>query len=133
MSEINYKFILIGNSGVGKGSFLRKLSTGEIKEKNVSTIGMGKKTILLTLDIINKEGIKKKQKFNISLFDTDGQEKFRSITKKYYKGSDGIFLLYDITEKSSFESVENWIESIKDSLDYNNEEKYVIVLIGNKL
>ena len=93
MSEINYKFILIGNSGVGKGSFLRKLSTGEIKEKNVSTIGMGKKTILLTLDIINKEGIKKKQKFNISLFDTAGQEKFRSITKNYYKGSDGIFLL----------------------------------------
>ena len=133
MSEINYKFILIGNSGVGKGSFLRKLSTGEIKEKNVSTIGMGKKTILLTLDIINKEGIKKKQKFNISLFDTAGQEKFRSITKNYYKGSDGIFLLYDITEKSSFESVENWIESIKDSLDYNNEEKYGIVLIGNKL
>ena len=108
MSEINYKFILIGNSGVGKGSFLRKLSTGEIKEKNVSTIGMDKKTILLTLDIINKEGIKKKQKFNISLFD-------------------------NITEKSSFESVENWIESIKDSLDYNNEEKYGIVLIGNKL
>ena len=133
MSEINYKFILIGNSGVGKGSFLRKLSTGEIKEKNVSTIGMDKKTILLTLDIINKEGIKKKQKFNISLFDTAGQEKFRSITKNYYKGSDGIFLLYDITEKSSFESVENWIESIKDSLDYNNEEKYGIVLIGNKL
>ena len=133
MSEINYKFILIGNSGVGKGSFLRKLSTGEIKEKNVSTIGIDKKTILLTLDIINKEGIKKKQKFNISLFDTAGQEKFRSITKNYYKGSDGIFLLYDITEKSSFESVENWIESIKDSLDYNNEEKYGIVLIGNKL
>ena len=133
MSEINYKFILIGNSGVGKGSFLRKLSTGEIKEKNVSTIGMDKKTILLTLDIINKEGIKKMQKFNISLFDTAGQEKFRSITKNYYKGSDGIFLLYDITEKSSFESVENWIESIKDSLDYNNEEKYGIVLIGNKL
>ena len=76
---------------------------------------------------------KKKKKFNISLFDTAGQEKFRSVTLNYYKGSDGIFLLYDITDKTSFDHVRTWIESINDSLGRNKDQKYAIILIGNKL
>ena len=86
----------------------------------------------LTIDI-KKDGKKEKKKFVISLFDTAGQEKFRSVTLNYYKGSDGIFLLYDITDKSSFENVKTWIESIKDSLGRNKDSKYAVVLIGNKL
>ena len=132
MSEINYKIILIGNSGVGKTSFYRKIITGEFNEKNRSTIGIEKKTLDLTIDI-KKDGKKEKKKFVISLFDTAGQEKFRSVTLNYYKGSDGIFLLYDITDKSSFENVKTWIESIKDSLGRNKDSKYAVVLIGNKL
>ena len=132
MSEINYKIILIGNSGVGKTSFYRKIITGEFNEKNISTIGIEKKTLDLTIDI-KKDGKKEKKKFVISLFDTAGQEKFRSVTLNYYKGSDGIFLLYDITDKSSFENVKTWIESIKDSLGRNKDSKYAVVLIGNKL
>ena len=132
MSEINYKIILIGNSGVGKTSFYRKIITGEFNEKNISTIGIEKKTLDLTIDL-KKDGKKEKKKFVISLFDTAGQEKFRSVTLNYYKGSDGIFLLYDITDKSSFENVKTWIESIKDSLGRNKDSKYAVVLIGNKL
>ena len=132
MSEINYKIILIGNSGVGKTSFYRKIITGEFNEKNISTIGIEKKTLDLTIDI-KKDGKKEKKKFVVSLFDTAGQEKFRSVTLNYYKGSDGIFLLYDITDKSSFENVKTWIESIKDSLGRNKDSKYAVVLIGNKL
>ena len=132
MSEINYKIILIGNSGVGKRSFFRKISTGEFSEKNISTIGIEKKTIDLDIDIDNN-GKTEKKKFTISLFDTAGQEKFRAVTLNYYKGSDGIFLLYDITDKTSFEHVKTWIDSIRESLGKNKDAKYVIILIGNKL
>ena len=132
MSEINYKIILIGNSGVGKTSFFRKISTGEFSEKNISTIGIEKKTLNLDMNV-NKDGKTEKKKFTISLFDTAGQEKFRAVTLNYYKGSDGIFLLYDISDKTSFEHVKTWIDSIRESLGKNKDAKYVIILIGNKL
>ena len=132
MSEINYKIILIGNSGVGKKSFFRKISTGEYSEKNISTIGIEKKTLNLDIDIDNN-GKSEKKKFNISLYDTAGQEKFRAVTLNYYKGSDGIFLLYDITDKSSFEHTKTWIDSIRETLGKSKDAKYVVILIGNKL
>ena len=132
MSSINYKFVLIGNSGAGKTSFFRKLSTGEFYEKNISTIGVEKKTFELNLDMLNDEGKTEKKSFVISLFDTAGQEKFRAITHNYYKEADGILLIYDIDDKSSFESIEMWIESIRQNMGSNDESKYAMVLIGNK-
>ena len=132
MSKIDYKIILIGNSGVGKTSFFRKLSTGEFFEKNISTIGVEKKTFEFDIEV-NKEGTKVKEKFNLSLFDTAGQEKFRAVTHNYYKNSDGILLLYDITSKITFEHVTVWIESIKELLGIDKSNKQVIILIGNKL
>ena len=131
--SINYKFILIGNSGVGKTSFFRKLSTGDFYDKNISTIGIEKKTFNLDINIDNNGKSEKKQ-FEIYLFDTAGQEKFRAITFNYFKGTDGILLIYDITDKSTFESVENWISSIREAIGNNsNESKYATILIGNKL
>ena len=131
--SINYRFILIGNSGVGKTSFFRKLATGDFYEKNISTIGIEKKTFNLDINI-NNNGKPNNKKFEIFLFDTAGQEKFRAITFNYFKGSDGILLIYDITDRSSFDSVENWIKSITEALGNNNSEsKYAIILIGNKL
>ena len=124
--------ILIGNSGAGKTSFFRKLSTGEFYEKNISTIGVEKKTFELNLDIINDEGKTEKKSFVISLFDTAGQEKFRAITHNYYKEADGILLIYDIDDKSSFESIEMWIESIRQNMGSNDVSKYAMILIGNK-
>ena len=124
-----YKLILIGNAGVGKTSIFRKLSTGIFTETNISTIGIEKKTFFI--DIQNKK--KSKENIRVVLFDTAGQEKFRAITKNYFRGSDGILLIYDITDKSSFGQVESWINSIKDSIGKDTDSKYVIFLIGNKL
>ena len=64
---------------------------------------------------MDKNNKKIKKDFLIYLFDTAGQEKFKSIARNYYKGSDGILLLYDITDIDSFESIEMWIDSIIDS------------------
>ena len=125
MSEdkIEYKVILIGNTAVGKTSLFKKLTTGEFSEKNISTIGVDKKTLSVQIPNVNKE-------IDISLVDTAGQERFRSIAKKYYQGCDGILLLYDITNKDSFKQIESWIESIHKSNHKNS--KYIIILIGNK-
>ena len=130
MSEINYNIILIGNSNCGKVIFSKKFINHKFYGKNISTIE--KKTFDLDLDILNKEGISIHKKFVISFFDTGDQGLFRAIMENYFKKSDGIFLLYNIKDKSSFESVKGWIESINDSLDIFKEKKYALVLIGNK-
>ena len=125
---ICYKIILIGNSSIGKTSFFRKLSTGEFHEKNISTIGLDRRTF--DMDIINDK--KEKKSFNIKLFDTAGQERFRSITTYYYKGSQGALLIYDILDRSTFDSVSWWVNSINETLNNINNSKCVIILIGNK-
>ena len=121
---ISYKIILIGNSSIGKTSFFKKLSTGEFHEKNISTIGLDRRTF--DIDIINDK--KEKKSFNIKLFDTAGQERFRSITTYYYKGSQGALLIYDILDRNTFDSVSWWVNSINETLN----SKCVIILIGNK-
>ena len=130
-SSIEYKVVLIGNSAVGKTSLFKKLTTGEFSEKNISTIGMDKKTLNLEIEV-NENDTPVKKNVNISLVDTAGQERFRSITKNYFKESDGILLLYDVTSKESFKNVENWIDSIHDSIGNHKNSKYIIILIGNK-
>jgi small GTP-binding protein len=132
MSKISYKFILIGNSGVGKTAIFQKMQSGKFYEQNISTIGVAKKNFYFTVDV-QENGKNVKKDFEISLQDTAGQEKFRAITYNYYKSSDGILLIYDITDKLSFENVEQWINSLKDTLGNIQESKYAVVLIGNKL
>ena len=130
-SSIDYKVVLIGNSGVGKTSLFKKITTGQFSEKNISTIGMDKKTLNLEIEVNQDNQIVKKE-VNVSLVDTAGEERFRSITKNYFKESDGILLLYDITNKETFKNVEGWIDSIHESLGNHNNSKYLIFLIGNK-
>ena len=132
MKKIEYKFILIGNSDVGKTSILRFLTIGEFPEDTISTIGVDKKTIDVSFEV-DENNTKIKKDFIISLFDTAGQEKFRAIARNYYKGSDGILLLYDITDRVTFENIEMWIDSITETLGKKADSKYVIILIGNKL
>jgi len=134
MSEprIEYKIILIGNTAVGKTSLFKKLTTGVFSERNISTIGMDKKTMSLEIEV-NKDNETIKRQVNISFIDTAGQERFRAITKLYFKESDGILLLYDITNRESFKNVETWVETIHESLGHHMNSKYIIILIGNKL
>ena len=130
--KIEYKVILLGNSGVGKTSLFKKIITGEFFEKNISTIGMDKRTLHVEAEVQeNNQTVTKS--FEISLVDTAGQERFKAITKTYYKESDGILLIYDVTNKESFLNVKNWIDSIYDSLGNHENSKYIIILIGNKI
>ena len=119
--------IIIGDSAVGKTCIFKKIISGTFTEKSISTIGMDRRTLSFTIK--NEEG--NDVEIDVQLWDTAGQERFRSITTSYYKSSQGLLLMYDITRKETFDNLENWILSIKDSL--GEEEKYLIVLVGNKV
>ena len=132
---ITYKFIIIGDSSVGKTCLFKKLTTGKYSDKNISTIGIDRKSFPLQIKI-KENGQEIEKKFIIQLWDTAGQERFRAVTKGYYKDSQGLLLMYDITKKQTFENLDKWITNVKDSLgDDNNEKgnKYIVILIGNKL
>ena len=111
------KCILLGDAGVGKTSFVKKIKGKDLDTK--LTIGFEETKISAE---INKE------KVEVQLFDTAGQEKFRSIPKNYYQDVDSILLMFDVTNKDSFEAIEQWISSIKDNV-HNSK----IILIGNKI
>ena len=130
--DIEYKLILLGDTSVGKTCLFKKLTTGLFMDKNVSTVGIDRRTITIDIDV-EENNQKVSKKIILNLIDTAGEERFKAITKTYYKGSDGAVLLYDITEKKSFDHINTWIESIKTSasdIDYN---KYSVLLLGSKI
>ena len=129
--EIEYKISLLGDTSVGKTCLFKKITTGTFMDKNISTIGMDKKSLTLDIDV-TKDGNPIKKLLNISLIDTAGQERFRTITKNYFKGSDGIILMYDLTNKETFTHVEGWIKSISEVIGDLSQSQYLILLLGNK-
>ncbi len=90
-------------------------------ESYLNTIGSDYKLKIVKLD--NGKTIK------VQLWDTAGQDKYRSIAKNYFKGSHGILLLYDITSQTSFDNIREWITDIKDEAD----ENVIVFLLGNKI
>ena len=130
--KIEYKLSLLGDTSVGKTCLFKKITSGTFMEKNISTIGMDKKTLNFDIDV--EEGGKTIKKcIDISLVDTAGQERFRTITKSYFKCSDGIILMYDITNKDSFIHVENWMKSIMEVIGDPKTSPFLVLLLGNKV
>jgi small GTP-binding protein len=131
--NIMYKIILIGDSTVGKTCLFKKMTTGaEFNEKIISTIGMDRKSINFNIPVKDKDNKEKEKNFEVQLWDTAGQERFRSITRGYYKDSQGLLLMYDITNRETFDNLDKWIYGVKESLG-SVKEKYIIILMGNKL
>jgi len=116
-----YKVLILGDSSVGKTCFLLKYTDKVFNEVYMSTIGLDYRLKTLTL----KSG----KKVKLQIWDTAGQDRFRTITKNYYKGANGIILIYDVTSSETYENVENWISQIKEEASPN----VVIYLVGNKV
>ena len=129
--EIVYKIILIGDSSVGKTCLFKKITTGSFSEKNISTIGMDRKSLSFKIQVKDDKGNEVEKNFEIQLWDTAGQERFRTITKQYFKDSQGLLLLYDITNKDTFDNLDKWIYGVRENLE-NDKNKYIIVLLANK-
>ena len=127
---VEYKFVLLGDSSVGKSAIFSRLSGRNFSDFSSPTIGTDK--IVLNFDDVEITTNEKKN-FQITLFDTAGQERYRSITKTYFKDSQGIILIYSIINAVSFEHVQVWLESIKESLSDWKRSGYIVMLLGNKL
>lgn len=95
-----FKFVLIGDSGVGKSSLLIRYVEDTFNENYISTIGVDFK--IKTIKIDGKV-------VKIQLWDTAGQERFRTITSSYYRGAHGIIIVYDVTDQKSFNNINQWI------------------------
>ena len=116
-----YKVLILGDSSVGKTCFLLKYTDKVFNEVYMSTIGLDYRLKTLTL----KNG----KKVKLQIWDTAGQDRFRTITNNYYEGAHGIILIYDITNTETYDNVENWISQIKEEASPN----VVIYLVGNKV
>ena len=116
-----YKILLLGDSEVGKSCFLMRYADNVFVENYITTIGLDYKLKYVQLD--------SGEKIKVQLWDTAGQDRYKTIAKNYYKGSHGILLLYDITKVNSFENIREWIKDIKEEV----YEKAIIFLIGNKI
>jgi len=118
--SITFKILTIGESGVGKTCVLRRFVENKFLKNHLATIGIDFKT--KTININNQE-------IKLKIWDTAGQERFRNITTQYYKGADGIVLVYDVTDEASYEKIREWMEQI---LSNTQSEEISLVLLGNK-
>ena len=125
-NKLSYKMTLLGDTGVGKTSLFKKLVKGIFDPNCISTIGVDRKT--LNFKINTSDGEKEAE---ITLYDTAGQEKFRSISVSYFRESKGLIMIYDITKYETFEHLGEWLDDVIENL--GNKENYLIILLGNKI
>ena len=119
--EFSFKILLLGDSSVGKTCFLKRYTDNTFQDAYLSTIGFDFKFKNITLD--NGKTVK------VQLWDTAGQERFRTIAKSYYKGAHGIVLIYDVTNRKSYDNIRKWLVQIKNEA----ASKISIVLVANKI
>ena len=117
----HFKILILGDHAVGKSCFIIRYTDDTFQDVYLSTIGMDCKYKDINLE--NGKSIR------LQIWDTAGQDRFRSLTKNLYKGASGIILIYDISQRKTFDNVKGWIESIKEEVS----SKVLIVLVGNKI
>ena len=112
-----FKVVLIGESGVGKTSILLRYVSNEFNSQQFSTLGLSYVDKIILID--------NNKKIKLEIWDTAGQEKFRALAKAYYRNIDVGILVYDVTNKTSFEEIKNyWIKDIKENIQKKASKKF---------
>ena len=121
MSEIkDIKIMTLGNASVGKTSFVLRYTNEIFSENYLSTLGV---------DFKQKEiKLKNGQNIRLRIFDTAGQERFKTTSSDFIKKTEGIILIYDISNSDSFKATNDWMESIRE----NGQKDLPVILVGNK-
>ena len=117
--EIMVKVVLVGDSGVGKTNIMSKYLKNQFREDSKATVGV---------EFGSKQFSVEGHQIKAQIWDTAGQERYKAITSAYYKGAKGAFIVYDITRKNTFETVNKWVSDITAAAD----KKITLILIGNK-
>ena len=119
--SLQLKILVLGEGRIGKTCLIERYVNRTFKGNYIATIGM---------DIRNKKLEINKRDFNITINDTAGQARFRSLTKMFYKGADGILVGFDLTEPKTLQLVDFWIQEIE--INKSKEHPISLVLFGNK-
>lgn len=118
--DFTFKVLTIGSSAVGKTCIIVRITEDKFYGSNMSTVGIDFKTTDMVVD--NKT-------VQVKIWDTAGQEKFQNLTQQYYKNAHGILLVFDVTDRETFDKVSEWMNDIQKG----NKGGTKIVLIGNKI
>jgi len=114
-----FKYIVIGDSGVGKSCLLLQFTQHKFQTVHEVTIGVEFGSRMVDID---------GEQIKLQVFDTAGQETFRSIARSYYRGAAGALLVYDVTRRETFEHLAAWL---RDAREYSSPE-LVVIVVGNK-
>ena len=114
------KILTLGDTQVGKSSIVLRYTEDKFDDNQLSTIGIDYKTKYMKMD---------DSSVKVLIWDTAGQEKFQNIAKQYYKGANGVLLIYDICSRKTFERIEFWLKELKEN---NRIDELFICLVGNK-
>ncbi|KAL3517874.1 hypothetical protein ACH5RR_020463 [Cinchona calisaya] len=117
--EYLFKIVVIGDSAVGKSNLLSRFARDEFDHNSKATIGVEFQTQVVEID--GKE-------VKAQVWDTAGQERFRAVTSAYYRGAVGALIVYDISRKTTFESIKRWL----DELNTHCDTTVARMLVGNK-
>ena len=119
--ECVYKILLLGDSSVGKTCLLLRYTEWSFQDIHMVTIGLDYR--LKSMKLKSGKDIK------LQIWDTAGQDRFRALTKNYYKGSHGILLIYDVTNVQSLENVKTWVTQIREEAS----KDVIIYIVANKI
>ena len=117
------QLLVIGDGAVGKTSILSRFAQDKFSPQYLATLG---------IDFFTKDVMIDKEIIHIKIWDTAGEERYRSLTKGFFKNGEGIIIVYDVTNKNSFESLKFWIDSIENNNNLENK-KMPAVILGNKI
>ncbi|KAF9581829.1 Ras- protein Rab-18 [Lunasporangiospora selenospora] len=115
------KLLLIGSSGTGKSCLLARFVDGNFPDDSSATIGVDFK-----VKVIENEG----KKYKLTIWDTAGQERFRTLTSSYYRGAQGVILVYDVSNRDSFNDLQIWLTELD---TYCSSKEVVRMIVGNKV
>ena len=115
------KILTLGDTSVGKSSIVLRFSDNDFNDNQFATIGIDFKTKYIKM---GDSSVK------VLIWDTAGQEKFQNIAKQYYKGANGVLLIYDVGNRKSFERVDFWLKELKEN---NRIDELYVCLVGNKI
>jgi len=118
--DYTFKIVMIGDSGVGKSCILLRFADDKFNENFYATIGV---------DFRFKNVMVDDKSVQLQIWDTAGQERFKTITSAYYRGADGIIIVYDITDRNSFAHIKDWLDDVNKYTDDNPLK----IIVGNKI